>query len=369
MLEIQKFLKEKGETKGLLELEENYAIKVVKKDNRILLKYNQIESPLGNKMVQECRGVILDKRDWSVVSFPFHKFFNYGEGHAATIDYDSAVVLDKFDGSCVTLYFYENEWHVQTLGMIDAEGPAHDLFEGSFADLFWKTYGEVDLDENNFYTFELVTKYNRIVTKYDYEAVHLLAQRDKHSLVEFKWWEHEDLAQEYWSKRGVLLPKVFKANNLEDIVAMAKELPELTEGYVIVDKYCNRIKIKNPSYLAIAHFKESVTSSLRGIVVLALKNEGDEFLSYFPEFKEDYDRIHAKISEVVAQTKEVWDKIKDIGNQKEFAIEAMKCPFNGVLFSMRNKKISSIAEGISNLRPDFIIKKLGLKIVRSKSDE
>jgi len=43
------------------------------------LSYNQIESPMGERVCQECRGLILDEADsWRVVSCPFFKFFNYG---------------------------------------------------------------------------------------------------------------------------------------------------------------------------------------------------------------------------------------------------------------------------------------------------
>ena len=67
--------------------------------NLVLLKYSQINSPMAERIVQECRGLILDEADqWRVVSAPYFKFFNYGEPHVATIDWSTARVYEKLDG-------------------------------------------------------------------------------------------------------------------------------------------------------------------------------------------------------------------------------------------------------------------------------
>jgi len=54
-----------------------------------------------------CRGIILDAEDdWRVVSLPYVKFFNYGESYAdKTLDWTTAKVYEKLDGSMVTLYW------------------------------------------------------------------------------------------------------------------------------------------------------------------------------------------------------------------------------------------------------------------------
>src|SRR4051812_14936403 len=68
------------ESNALEELTTRYAIKVKRHGefpNLVMLKYDQINSPMSEPIVQECRGIILDEADnWRVVSFPFRKFFN-----------------------------------------------------------------------------------------------------------------------------------------------------------------------------------------------------------------------------------------------------------------------------------------------------
>lgn len=78
------------------------------------------------RVVQECRGIILDTKPrrgppaknanrptsspahdyyFDVVAWPYLKFFNFGEKYAAKLDWLSAVVMDKMDGSLCTLYW------------------------------------------------------------------------------------------------------------------------------------------------------------------------------------------------------------------------------------------------------------------------
>ena len=104
MLRVQEFIKENVNWRELLS-SSPYFIKISDDNmfgrNLVLLKYDQLNSDLGNDIVQECRGLILDSDTFDIVSYPFNKFFNYGESHAATIDWASAYVTQKLDG-CVS---------------------------------------------------------------------------------------------------------------------------------------------------------------------------------------------------------------------------------------------------------------------------
>jgi hypothetical protein len=104
------------------ELSDKYAIDAKRHsvyNNLVLFKYNQIESPFSEQIVRECRGIILDENDnWNVVCQSMSKFFNLGEGHAATIDWTTARVQCKVDG-CLdeeTMIFTENGY--QSIGEI-----------------------------------------------------------------------------------------------------------------------------------------------------------------------------------------------------------------------------------------------------------
>lgn len=61
------------------------------------------------------------------MAFPYKKFFNYGENGSASIDWKTARVYEKIDGSLLTLYFAMGEWHVASSSLPDASGKISGL--------------------------------------------------------------------------------------------------------------------------------------------------------------------------------------------------------------------------------------------------
>src|SRR5688572_22229350 len=114
-------------------------------------------------VVQECRGLIVDEAEaWRVVCRAYDKFFNVGEPNAAAIDWATARVYDKLDGSLMTLYGYRGKWHVASSGLPDAAGVAHDsgvtfadLFRRMWSQLGYRWPGEPDAGAGRCFMFEL----------------------------------------------------------------------------------------------------------------------------------------------------------------------------------------------------------------------
>ena len=78
-----------------------FHITIKEKDDYVLLKYSQFETDMSFPAAQQCRGCILRKNtdgSYSYVCRPFDKFFNYGEEHAAEIDWSTARIMEKVDG-------------------------------------------------------------------------------------------------------------------------------------------------------------------------------------------------------------------------------------------------------------------------------
>jgi hypothetical protein len=114
MLKIQEFLR----SGSIGDLGIKYGIKSrshTSHPNLISFKYGQIDSPLGDPLVQECRGIILDRdKDWRVISYPYKKFFNVHEGHAAPIDWSTASILEKLDGC----FYYDTSLNLWDGGIV-----------------------------------------------------------------------------------------------------------------------------------------------------------------------------------------------------------------------------------------------------------
>lgn len=117
MTAVREFLSAGG---TLEDLAARYAVRALRHGlypNLVRLNYSQIASPMAEPIVRECRGIVLDEAEgWAPVARGFDKFFNYGEPLAPEIDWPTARVQEKVDGTLCMAYFYDDRWHVATTG-------------------------------------------------------------------------------------------------------------------------------------------------------------------------------------------------------------------------------------------------------------
>ena len=182
MTELQKFIINHKDWEEELQAEP-YCIKITRDGPYIMFKYNQIESDFSNPIVRECRGIILKEETFKVVCHAFDKFGNYGESYAPEIDWESAVVQEKCDGSLIKIW-YDDSWHISTNGAIDAFKAFTNGGERSFGDLVieampisWNEFGNL-ASSSATYMFELCSKYNRVVVPHDEPKLYFLGWRD-----------------------------------------------------------------------------------------------------------------------------------------------------------------------------------------------
>ena len=330
---IQDFLR--TTPNGVEELKKQFAIDCKRHGDYpqlCLFKYNQIDSPMGNPLVQEARGLILDESDnWKVICYTFCKFFNHKEPHAAQIDWSTAVVEEKLDGGLMQLYRYDNKWHVATSGVPDASGVVNG-YDKTFKDLFWETWKKQGLDiellhQDYCYALELTGPMNRVVVDYAESKLSFIGCRllpDLREVTLLPWRAPQ--------------PRSFPVSSVEDCIKDAEALnPLQQEGFVVRDRDFNRIKIKSPAYIMLHHAKDSL--SKKRMCEVIRKGEYDEFklaIDSLPELKKVFDDLDAKHRSVVSKIHEMWDWIRDVESQKDFASVATKLgPASTVLFLMR----------------------------------
>ena len=97
-LSIKKFIQSNEDWEELL-TKDPYNLTIRYDNGMFLLKYSQYESDMSKKICQEARGIIFDEETLKPVCVPYFKFFNYGEEQAAEIDWSTAQVQEKVDGS------------------------------------------------------------------------------------------------------------------------------------------------------------------------------------------------------------------------------------------------------------------------------
>jgi hypothetical protein len=360
MLEVQKYLRS-GKT--VEDLERDFSIKTkphIHYPNLLGFKYNQIASPFGEKIVQECRGLILDsENNWKIIFHPFHKFFNFGEGHAPEIDWESAVCYEKYDGTFIGLYDYLGTIQVCTLGDPAASGSVNNLdFRGSwfingkrnflprnFAEYFlqiFTTYGLNSFPSNMCFFFELTGPLNRIVVIHDEPSITLLGGRDLETGQEIT------PVDAGWFFKGIPVAKEYPFKDIASMTdSFADKSPLSHEGYVVVDKYFNRIKIKSPAYVALHHMSSKLSFD-KNILKIVRSGEISEVLVAFPEMKNRVKSFKDKYESLISILEKEYNNIKDIPVQKDFALKVVKTKCPSALFQLRAGKTKSIREFLRN---------------------
>jgi len=321
----------------------------------IMLKYSQMDSDFSNEIVRECRGLILD-RNLTPVCIPFYKFGNYGEPYAAEIDWTSAIVEEKIDGSLIKLWNYNGDWVVSTNGTIFAykaglglQGTNDNTELKNYLDLFNAAAGSAGLQMQSLnpryiYLFELVSPYNRIVVPYGSIDLYHIGTRDSVSLRELEI----DI--------GVKKPKTYKCSSLSDVIEMASLLKYNEEGYVVKDKHYNRIKVKSPAYVAVSHTINCIND--RRFIELIKSGETDEFLSYFPEYKPTIDTFFEKINNVRDYLKGVIQteiESKNFASRRELAEMSQKTLFPAFIFLYYDGKVKDPLEWLLSMPSDKIL--------------
>lgn len=356
---VQDFLRNGG---TLADLDSKYAIKHrrhTRLDNLVLLKYSQMDSPMGEQITHECRGLILDEADnWNVVAWPFNKFFNYGEGHAADINWQTAKVQQKLDGSMITMYNYKGWWHVATTGTPDACGPVND-FGITFATLFWDTMraNQYDLPPEHYYgnltfIFELMCPENRVVVRHSNKKLTLIGVRDRTTGQEFP--------VEQFKHLGWPVVNSYDLSSYDSIIDTFQNIDPLTqEGYVVVDSRFNRVKVKHPGYVAIHHMRDNICT--KKLLEIVRVGEHSEFLTYYPEYKDKVIDIVARLDALKDEVTKKYAEISHLTVRKDFALEACKTRTPDYLFKVRDGRCTSINKYFAEMLPDHLMSVLNLK--------
>lgn len=360
-MKVQEYLRDKNDPlQALASLKEELGIryKVYEEDGIVILDYDQIESPKTHPIVIECRSLILSYPEFDVVSRKYDRFFNYGEAPDlyADFSFDAAIVMEKADGSLIGVYHNPKtvRWEISTRGMAKAEG--EHLFGGTWRQKVQEAFGfkdEVDFQtrcddifwRGSTYIFEYCSPENRIVTKYDEPHMVLTGVRRKDGTevdAAIISSPHIDAA---FRDLRVRAPKIYSAENMDELIEYANSLPDLEEGFVVrCQKTNKRVKIKSKTYLVAHKLRgNDAVPTRKNVLTLVLEGEVDEFLSYFPDWEGIINTAQSEVDELLADAMIYWEKAKGLESQKEFALVVKSAKAPWILFSARkNGTIPSV---------------------------
>lgn len=336
------------ETQSLNELEELHAVEhsFSRDHKKVSLNYSQILAKNNDKLACQARGIILSKEDHSVIlpeeifgkaeiqAFPFTRFFNVEQGEAATINWDTAKVYDKLDGSLLILSFHpcSNSWELATRKVPEASSTINGS-TFTFSELFKRTLQKVynlnfddwtkSLNQDTTYMFELMTPYNQNVVRHKVSNIVLLGARNKKTFQEIPL-EMVDVSIEK--------VKAFLINSQEK----AKEFVESrrafdAEGVVVCDANFNRVKMKSIEY-ALAHkMIDKIAASPRNLMEAILLKTDDDLIAILSEqIQDDINKTKNKMFAYHSKLTSTYNQIiseVDINSptkQKDFALKVNK---------------------------------------------
>jgi hypothetical protein len=294
---------------------EPYYLKIKEDGPYVIFNYDQIRSDFNRTIVREARGIIFRKGEWeNPVCWGFNKFGNYGEGWVEDIDWSTAFVSEKVDGSLMKVW-WDGEWKISTNGTIDAfKADLGDVRMPNFGEYFIDTLLDYynnstefynTLDEDKTYMFELVGPYNRVVVPYEQSDLYFLGARNKYTGEEFNC---SPLIAGALNMGLFKLPKQYPLRSINDCVNAASTFNWDEEGFVACDAQFNRVKIKSPAYV-MAHFaRNNNVINRKHLINVILTNEVEEFLCYAADYKEELEKVqglmkaYCKVGDQIAKS-------------------------------------------------------------------
>lgn len=293
---------------GLKKTVDKFKLNLKDLGHKIMLKYSQLDSPSQNIEVHEARGLILEKDTWKVISMPFQRFFSHNDVLSPKLNWAQTHVMEKRDGTLIQVYFdyVINEWCVNTMFSECMEEISYKgVFSGiSYKTMFFEVMAKYDTSFDNFdksftYIFELTSLYNKVVVSYETTDMHLLGARNLNTLLEVNYGQLLNIS----SYINIPLCKTYQFNSLSECLKSFDGMSFNFEGYVAWDGY-GRIKIKNPSYVAVHLTKKKSTDLLdltKPYIFLDIvkQNEIDEFISSFPHAKPLIESLNSKYNKLL----------------------------------------------------------------------
>lgn len=271
------------------------------------------------KVACECRGTVVDNTTGDIICGPFIKFWNYGEGHAAKIDWKSAWYSHKRDGWIFKAFKYDNHIYWMSNGRVITKndpGAPVDFVPGlprlncmsdvliralnaNVCNAYWNgIYLTSDdrwcklIPNGSTVMFELESPWNKIHTD--------LVKDAKLWFIGFRLPSGDELTFKDAKKRFEIPFDTPAIYNFKDDKDMTEVLSHWTakdngEGVVVCDKYFNRVKIKCADYIRLKFESKGEELGDNRLFRYVLANEVDDLCAADAKVKARVDEINVNL--------------------------------------------------------------------------
>lgn len=233
--------------------------------------------------VQLARGLVVDVERGELIATPFPKFFNFGE-RAATIPAEPFEVYEKLDGSLAIIFCDRGRWTVATKGSLTSD-------QARWAQAWLDARDTSALTPGHTYCAEIIYAANRIVVRYDFEGLVLLAAWDAGGR-EYDWRALSGVAVDLDAR----CVERFRFDGFDAMRDAVAQFDSDREGFVVRFASGYRVKVKGAEYLRIHRLVSRVTP-LAVWEAMAHSDDLDVIRRDLPEeFWGDFDSIRAVLA-------------------------------------------------------------------------
>lgn len=355
------------------ENEDLFLIKKHSTKDLYIISYKHTAIDWRNKFNRQARGIILDG-DSKIVARPYEKFFNYKqfEGRRelprdikrmSEWEDEEFEVVEKVDGSMVTVSQYEDEMIYSSTGSIQGKYPHlfKMWFDRNLSPLQKRRLKEIS--RNYTLMFEYISPKERVVIKYGKEDMIL------HGIIHTE--SGDEILDSVRFEEIAKMIGVKTANRFNIGYDMIKRLQareyddNLIEGFVIIFKSGKRLKIKTDDYLRLhplqTIFMGRVDTKNKIRTYIEMIDEGviDDFVSMANE-RENEDakniinetiRLDEEFKELIRLAREITSR--DGFSKKIYAVDVgTEKTLDRIVLNIEKDK------AIDRIRENFIISEL-----------
>lgn len=283
-------------------------INVQETEDLILFKYNKKECDMNDDLVRRCRGLIIEKKNKTIICSPPGKSLQISDFMKTynDVSHENIVVEEFIDGTMINVFHFNNDWMLSTRSCIGAD--CKWFSKKSFKEMFDESKGNLSFENINkkwCLTFVLRHQENRIVKDYKKSDIVLVNVKEINNgnIIQVNL----DKAQQIFKDNNTIIeiPKKFKFNSWKEIYTSCETLPYDNQGYVIkyfdellcvFDENINernkiyhcemRTKIRNNNYNNVKFLKGNNNNIHYNFLRLRQCSKLKEYLKYFPEHTE-----------------------------------------------------------------------------------
>lgn len=261
---------------------------IMSKDyNNMTILYNKYNTKHKTKLELECRSVIIDKTTNKIICYscptPIYnnEATNYIKRNESLMS--SAEVYLCYEGSLLSIFYYNNTWYVSTRKCIYSNTSEKEGKYKMFSDVLEKDGYTFDtftntLETSKSYHFVLIHHLNENIVDYktefgeEYTKLCFISARDITTMIECKL---EDV-------NITLSPNIFLAGRLDTFTNLDKDIKMPNYEGIIIKIKNDILKIQNPSY----QFQKAIGSDknmLRGFLFLYQQNMLTDYFTNNPD--------------------------------------------------------------------------------------